>query len=242
MKKKILVISIILIVALILIGGWLMFGGFSKEKSNYKDAIKFKEEYELLNGQTNENNKKKYRTISVSEDNPFIYKEADDIVEMIKRHETFAVYFGFDSCPWCRSVVPSLIEAAKTVEIEKIYYVNIKEIRDVIGINANGELETIMKGTDGYYKLVELLGNILDDYILTDKDGNKRSANEKRIYAPNVVVVIDGVAEKLESGISEKQTDGYMELTDEIREDTYNKFESILEYMYIKQNTCDVSC
>lgn len=242
MKKKKLIISFVLIAILILLGVVLIFENFNEEKINNKDAITFKEEYESLNGEVNENNGKEYRSISITSDNPFVYKEADDIVDMINNEETFAVYFGFNSCPWCRSVIPTLIEVSKDVEIEKIYYVDVKEIRDTIEINDNGELETTKEGTDGYYELIELLDNVLGDYTLTNSDGNKISANEKRIYTPNVVIVIDGVAEKLESGISDKQTDGYMELTEEIKEDTYNKFETILDYMYTKQHTCNEGC
>ena len=242
MKKKKLIISIMLIAIIILVGSLFALQNSNEEKTNNEDAIKFKEEYESLNGEVNEKNDKEYRELSISKDNPFIYKEADDIVEMINNEATFAVYFGFNSCPWCRSVIPTLIEVAKDTEIEKIYYVDVKEIRDTIEINDNGELETTKEGTDGYYKLIELLGDVLSDYTLTDSDGNKISANEKRIYAPNVVIVVDGKAEKMESGISDKQIDGYMELTDEIKEDTYNKFENILEYMYVKQHTCDDAC
>lgn len=216
-------------------------GCIDNKKTMSTDALKFKEEYESLNGTFNSSGKE-YRAISISEDNPMIYKEAEDIIEMINNKETFAVYFGFNSCPWCRSVVPTLIEVAKNVEIEKIYYVDVKEIRDVIEINETGELETIKKGTDGYYQLIDLLKDVLKDYSITDSNGNKIFANEKRIYAPNVVILIDGVAEKLESGISEKQTNSYMELTNEIKEDTYNKYSQILEYLYAKENTCDAGC
>lgn len=236
MRKKMLIISSIIV---IILGGIFVFLNIDEKNS---DAIKFKEEYECLNGKINEKNNKEYRMLSISEDNPFIYKEADDIVEMINNNETFAVYFGFDSCPWCRSVVSTLIEVAKDAGIEKIYYVDVKEIRDTIVINNDGEFETIKEGTDGYYKLIELMDNVLGDYTLTDLDGNVVYTNEKRIYAPNVVVVIDGVAKYLESGISEKQTDGYMELTDEMKEDTYNKFDNFLEYMYKEQNTCSTAC
>ena len=238
MNKKILIISFI-IIAIVILGGVYI---YRINNDISEDAIKFKEEYESLNGQTNENNGKEYRVISISKDNPFVYKEADDIVEMINNEETFAVYFGFDSCPWCRSVVPTLIEVANDLNIETIYYVDVKEIRDTIEINDKGKLETTKKGTDGYYKLIELLDNVLSDYTLVDSDGNKVSTDEKRIYAPNVVIVVDGVAKKLESGISEKQTDGYMELTDEIKEDTYNKYNDILEYLYEKQNSCNKNC
>ena len=55
--------------------------------------------------------------------------------------------------------------------------------------------------------------------------------NEKRIYAPNIVVVKDGKAITLTSGISEKQTNGYMELTDEMIEDMKNNFDNIIKIL-----------
>lgn len=218
-----------------------MTGCSSSNKGIKTDALKFKEEYEKLNGEKNSTGKE-YRTLSIPEDNPFIYKSASDVVEMINNKETFAVYFGFDSCPWCRSVIPTLIEVAKDNNIEKIYYVDVKDIRDTIEINEDGQLETTKEGTVAYYELLELLDKVLNDYSLIDSDNKEVSTDEKRIYAPNIVIIVDGKAKKLESGISQKQIDGYMELTDEIKEDTYNKFNQALQIMYKKRIVCDNGC
>ncbi|MDE5587482.1 MAG: hypothetical protein K2I72_03815, partial [Bacilli bacterium] len=121
-------------------------------------------------------------------------------------------------------------------------YVDVAGIRDIITYKGNDEFETTKEGTESYYKLLELLNNVLSDYILTDSDGNEVSTGKKRIYAPNVVAIVDGVAAKLETGISEKQTDGYMELTDEIKEDIYNKLKNILNYVKKGKKTCTTGC
>ncbi len=50
------------------------------------DSIKFKEEYEALNGTKNSNGQQ-IRSILIDEDNPLIYAEAKDIVSMIENKE-----------------------------------------------------------------------------------------------------------------------------------------------------------
>ena len=89
-----------------------------KEVKN-SDAIKFKEEYEKLNGEKNRNGVT-YRKVEIDEDNPFVFATAEEIQEKIDNKETFAVYFGFNSCPWCRSVITTLIEVADDLNIDKI--------------------------------------------------------------------------------------------------------------------------
>ena len=66
-----------------------------------KDAIRFKQEYEALNGEENGNGKN-YRVVEIDENNPFVYATTDEIVEKINNKESFVVYFGFAKCPWCR--------------------------------------------------------------------------------------------------------------------------------------------
>lgn len=160
---------------------------------------------------------------------------------MINNKETFIVYFGFAECPWCRSVIPTLIDVASDLEVDKIYYVDIKNIRDTLGLDNNLNVITKVKGTNDYYALLELLKEILDDYNLIDENGNAIATGEKRIYAPSIISIINGEAKKLETGISDKQTDGNMELTEEMKNDTYNKFKTIIEYTLKNNTTCSIS-
>ncbi len=190
------------------------------------DSVKFKQEYESLNNKVNDSGKK-YRNITIAKDNPFVYKTAEDIVDMMDKKESFIVYFGFNSCPWCRSVLPTLIDVLKDLDIDEVYYVDVKDIRDVIEIK-DDKLKTTKKGTDGYYKLIDKLKNVLKDYELTD-DGETLKTGEARIYAPNIVKVEKGEGVKIATGVSKLQSDAYMKLTDEMIEETYNEFKRILK-------------
>lgn len=210
--------------------------GCAKKEVN-SDALKFKEEYESINGVVREKDGKTIRTINIDENNPFVYKTAGDIVSLIDNKESFLVYFGFKDCPWCRSMIPYLIEVAKEKNINKIYYVDVKDIRDTLEVGEKNKIETVKKGTDDYYKLLEKLDSVLEDYTLKNSKGKEVETNEKRIYAPNIVAIKDGNPIKLESGNSDMQTDGYMELSDEIIKDMKEKINCVVSCLS-KNNTC----
>ena len=194
-----------------------------------KDALRFKSEYESLNSSDS------VRNLTIDKNNPFIYKEAADIVSMIKDNETFIVYFGFAKCPWCRSVLPNLIKAAKDNGIRKIYYVDILEIRDTYSIDDKGNAYRVKNANESYYELLNLLGDVLEDYKVT-KDGKEYNTGEKRIYAPNVVAIKDGIALSMTTGVSELQTDSHMDLTDEMNNESYNKFVEL--FNSLNNSTC----
>jgi predicted bacteriocin transport accessory protein len=231
MKKKVQVL-LFLLMSLFLVSGC-----SKNEEEVITDATKFKEEYESLNGTINESSGKEIRSITIDEDNPIVYKEASDIVDAINNKETFLVYFGFATCPWCRSVVQTMLSTAKELGIKEIYYVDVLDIRDTLTLDDNNKVVESKKGSDAYYELLDLLNPVLSDYILYGYNDKNVNTKEKRIYAPNVIAVIDGTPEKLESGISDLETDPYMELTDEINEDMKNKFTCLMECLN-KNNTC----
>lgn len=206
------------------------------------DAIKFKKEYESLNNVEREKNGSTIvsRSVEISKNNPIIYISEDELLEKIKT-EKGVVYFGFADCPWCRSMIETLFMVANDLNIEKIYYVDVKDIRDTIELNDNNELITTKKGTDGYYKLLNVLNDVLKEYTINDKNNNLISTNEKRIYAPNVVTFDKGTILGLETGLSENQTDAYQDLNDDLKKDMKCKLECLLEKIEEK-NVCDQSC
>ena len=219
MKKNILFISILVFV-LLLTGC-----------TSNKDALKFKEEYESLNGQTSKSGKE-HRTLDIDEDNPFIYITASDLIEKIENEETFYVYFGDKLCPWCRSVIEKAIEIANKKGINKIYYIPIWDddgneiLRDKYELK-DGKAKKVSDGIEEYEELLEYFEDVLSDYNLTDEDGNKVEVGEKRIYAPNFIYVKDGETKKLVTGISESQKDSREKLSKEIlkdEEEAFNKF------------------
>ncbi len=231
MKNK----SIIIIIGIIiLILGIFLFLPKETEKT---DAVKFKEEYESLNN-TKSSSGKDIRNLTIQEDNPIIYSSAEEVVEMINNKESFAVYFGFSSCPWCRSVLPTLFEVMDDLKIDKIYYVDVKDIRDVLTLDENQKVKTEKKGTDAYYELLKKLDSVLSDYQLTTEENEKIETGEKRIYAPNIVSIIDGKVHDLTTGISDSQTDGYMELTKEMQKETYEKIKCVLDCLSEEEMVC----
>ena len=220
MKK---IISIILVIIFILLTGCTSnTNSYSKE---------FKLEYESLNGQVNKNGKE-HRSLSIELDNPFEKITTQELIKKIENKETFYVYFGDKLCPWCRSVIEKAIEVSKNNKIDKIYYIAIWDddgneiVRDKYEIK-NNEVVKVVEGCKEYTKFLEYFDEVLSEYNLTDKDGNKITTGEKRIYAPNFIYVKNGKALKLTTGISEKQKDSREDLTIEIlkdEEELFNEF------------------
>ena len=235
MKKKSIFIGITIIVILIVIGAILLF--VNKDKNT--DAYRFKKEYESLNGSIRQKDGKTIRSISIDKNNPFVYQEAADIVERMNQKESFVVYFGFSDCPWCRSVLPTLIEVARDLGLDTIYYVDVKEIRDELALE-DKKVITEKEGTKGYYDLLKSMDSVLEEYTLLDDNEKEIKAGEKRVYAPNVIGVVNGKADKITTGISDKQTDSYMELTDEIKKDTYEKIQCVIKCVVDKSKTCSL--
>ena len=200
------------------------------------DGIKFKEEYEKLNGKKNDQGKK-YREIIIDSKNKLVYKTTEEVLNLIDKKKSFVLYFGFDTCPWCRSVVPTLASISKELN-QEVYYIDVKDIRDTFELDDDNKPKLVKKGSKDYSKLLEKLEPVLEDYTLTDSDNNEIKVGEKRIYAPSIVSVIDGKAKELTTGISDKQTDGYMKLTKEMEKETYNKIKKVLKQVSDKNNTC----
>ena len=191
----------------------------------FTDAKKFKNEYEALNDKE-EKEGQNYRTVSISENNPIKYAKASDIISKIDNKETFLVYFGYDTCPWCRLVIEALLNTASNYNINTIYYVDVKNIRDVYSLNEKHELVRTTEGTDGYYALINKLAPVLDNYeplTYEVKDKKKKTKtvtveiDEKRIYTPSVVLVKNGVPTLRTTGISKDIKDPYVELTEDMQ-------------------------
>lgn len=208
------------------------------------DAYKFKNEYESVNN-NDLGNGKKVRELIIADNNPFVFKKPEELVKMVEEDKTFVVYFGFNTCPWCRSVITSLIDSALENGIKKVYYVDVKDIRDTYELNDNNEAIRTKEGTDAYYRLLELLNPVLNDYTplkYETKKGKTKEVkiDEKRIYAPNVVVVKNGEAISMESGIVEELADPYMDLDDGIKCKIKEQFNCVFEKLNTDSNTCSV--
>lgn len=229
--KKYLYITLCLLILISLTG-------CTKEKNNLStDAMKFKEEYESLNGTTSSSGKT-IRTININKDNPIIYKTEEEIINMVENKETFVVYFGFASCPWCRSIINNLINASNDLKLDKIYYVDVLKIRDTMTIDDNNQIITETRGSTGYYQLLKIFDKVLSDYTLKNKNNETIKTGEKRIYAPNIISVVNGEVQTLTTGISDNQKYAYMELTESINKDSYNKIKCTIRCVSDAKNSC----
>lgn len=202
-------------------------GCVAKQPQINPDAATFKEEYESLNGVVSNDHIRK--SVDISEDNVFHYVLASDVDLMINSKETFVVYFGFDTCPWCRSVIEALDSVAKEEGVDAVYYVDIKDIRDTVELDENNNPVCTSSGDPDYAKLVKDLKEVLSDYTLHSNEGDCVDAGEKRIYAPNIVGVKDGRAVIMKTGIPADLEDPYEPLTDEMRQDSMEQFRSVFE-------------
>ena len=220
MKKKLY----ILLVIVLLIGAFFIYYKVNVIDKN-TDAYKFKVEYESLNNKDNYGNNK-YRELNIDKDNMIKYSSAKEVLDKINNNESFIVYFGFAKCPWCRSMIENLLSLAKQNN-EVIYYVDVLEIRDTLEVK-DGKVVVSKKGDTNYMKLLEKLDNVLDDYSL-EIDDIKYETNEKRIYAPNVVAIINGKAVKKVEGVSEKLTNPYGKITDEMKKDSIDQLNCIFK-------------
>lgn len=98
-----------------------------------------------------------------------------DVMEMNRKMDegdTFVVYFGFDTCPWCNDAMPILNTVAKSNGV-KVGYVNTRK----------EESWSSNKDIDNYALLIERAA----EFLPKDEEGNPR------LYVPFVFFVKNGV-------------------------------------------------
>ena len=213
---------------------------FMTNKDKDTDAVKFKEEYESLNGvMANDDNA--YPSLSINKKNQVIYASYDKLFEILDKG-TGVIYLGFPECPWCRNAVPVLLDAVSDHSSLNIYYMNMLNERDTKELDANGNIVTTKKASDNYYKLLKKLDEYLDEYTTEDKNGNKVSLQEKRVYVPLVLFVKDGVIKSVHSDTVESQTNPFVTLTKKQKEELREIYSNALNT--IDSNTCstETSC
>lgn len=198
MKKYLLAI---LVISLLVIPS----GCSIKNEKTLTDEEKFEQEYEKLNGKTNDSDVE-YKTIDIPTKNKVEYINAKEVIEILEG-KTGVIYFGFPECPWCRNALPVLMEAVKESNIDKIYYYNALSIRDKKHLDDDGKIVVDEKGTKDYQRILELLGDKADVY-----DGLE-DESIKRLYFPTVVFVREGKVISLHTSTVESQTDSSKELT-----------------------------
>lgn len=226
-NQKILIFIVFIIICIAVVCGVLAF----KELKNNKDVKinKFKEEYEALNGVVNDNNGYMYPTVEIPIDSNIVYSTEEEILELLNsKTDSGVIYFGFPTCPWCRNAIGPLISAAESTGTDKIYYLNVLDIRDSLSISDEGEIVIDKVGSDGYYKILKKLDKVLDTYYVYNALDEKFDTNEKRLYVPAVVTVAKGKVIGFHTDTVESHIDGYTELTVEQKEELFNIYTNMI--------------
>jgi len=154
-KNKKFLISLIIIIV-ILIGVIL----FSVIKHYNLDNVRFEREYEKLNNKMTSDGRE-YPFVDVPSDNVIRYSSYEELVKIIDNKDDAVIYLGNNACLYCRTVVQVLLDVSSNTEIDKIYYIDVRNesskvgkivevIGDkIIGNNKNLELPLVLFIVDG---------------------------------------------------------------------------------------------
>lgn len=75
-----------------------------------------------------------YEGLTDKENHVFIVSDANDFIEKLDQKETFVAYFGFNTCPWCNSMISILNDLGKEYN-QEILYINTRPNKRVTANN-----------------------------------------------------------------------------------------------------------
>jgi len=161
-------------------------------KANFESqSLELKEEYEELNNSG--------IVVNIDEEVKVKILTNENVIEFLN-NDTGIVYFGFPSCPWCRNILPVLID--EMIENDKIlYYVNIRNLKS---------------------EVKEKVQNYLSDYLVTDSLGNTI------FYVPDVYAIKDGKIQSHHLGSVSSQTNPGISLTSEQKNELANIYQNLI--------------
>ena len=103
----------------------------------------------------------------VGNDNIFVYRNANETADILANGRG-VVFIGYKECPWCQQYAVFLHEVACEMEIEQIFYCDIKDDRE--------------KNSESYRRIT----GILSGYLQYDDEGRQR------LYVPDLTIVSRG--------------------------------------------------
>ena len=234
MKRNI--VSIIVIIFSI----GLMIGTYFYLKANHediKDSIIFKQTFEAYNTLVDEN-KEDCLDLSIPEDNSFVIKSAKEIVEIMK-NETALIFFGYPFQNATRSVVDTLLNLTKEYNVDKVYFLDIYNIKDVYESNKTLDPKLIRSGSTSYHEITDMLKEYLNEYyVFTDNVGYDTGLKE--ITVPALLLINKGKVVDIKIGDIRKSS----AYSDTQISDIAVKYEEIIK-KYIEESsvcTLDKNC
>ncbi len=208
-------------IAILLLSLAIILTGCSK-KEDVSDSLKFKQEYESLNGQKDDEGLS-YSTLEISSDCKVKYMTKDKITEVLT-NGTHVVYFGWPTCPYCRLAVPILLETIEEYSGISMYYYDIKELRDAYSSDPNSE--------DGklYSEIVKIISFSECDLSTIDtfEDGSLK------LSASIMYFIKDGQIIGYHRGTVESHLNAYEPLEETQKEELKEIYRSYLDEMIKK--------
>ena len=136
-----------------------------------------------------------YEGLTDKEDHVFIVSDANDFIEKLDQKETFVAYFGFNTCPWCNSMISILNDFGKEYN-QEILYINTRPNKQV---TANNQI-------DHYDELYSRIG----EYWNIDHE-----TGENYLFVPFVIFVKNGEVTASHMGTVDGHFPDIMDLTKE---------------------------
>lgn len=172
------------------------------ESSGKSDAQKFKEEYEKINGRKTSDNET-YNELNINENNPMVYISLEELVDIINTENEAYIYISSSFCPYCRATVETLLNVAKDLKIDKIYYYD----------------DTKQSQSDQYDNMLEKLEEKGVNFI--NKDGKRKWGVPLILKTKNGQVISEtrGTSYQLNEGQSK-----YDSLTEDQKKQVYDRY------------------
>lgn len=222
-KNVIIIISLIIIIAVMSFVLVLM--KTDKNQNEFtEDEIKFKQEYESVNGVELAENYS-LKNVEIVSDNNVSYVTDDEVLDLLKKG-TNVIYFGWADCNWCRSIVPTLIEVLKDNNIDTLYYYDFKSLRSAYEEGSNDKKVSI------YEDILDIIGEDISSVF----DENSLRSGEKKVLAPTVVFIKDGKYVGLHVKSIDSQINSTDLLTKKQIKELYEKYQTLVNQ--IKSNVC----
>ena len=222
------VLYIIIGICVLLVIGLCIFLVINHKEEVLSDAEKFKQEFEQYNGLTYEDTNDKLIDVEIPNNNPFVYKTGKEIVEIMQSEDAY-ILFGYASCPLTRAAIEVLIETAKEENIDKIYYVDIKNMRDEYVPGEGIIPEQTKEGTEAYYEILNIFGSKLDKYyVASDDNFYLFDTGVTRLLSPTLVAVSKGKVISMHAEITDDYEEN-SELTEEEKEELSKDYKDVFE-------------
>ena len=222
------VLYIIIGICVLLVIGLCIFLVINHKEEVLSDAEKFKQEFEQYNGLTYEDTNDKLIDVEIPNNNPFVYKTGKEIVEIMQSEDAY-ILFGYASCPLTRAAIEVLIEIAKEENIDKIYYVDIKNMRDEYVPGEGIIPEQTKEGTEAYYEILNIFGSKLDKYyVASDDNFYLFDTGVTRLLSPTLVAVSKGKVISMHAELTDDYEEN-SELTEEEKEELSKDYKDVFK-------------